>query len=237
MFTDLFKNFYQLLQQSKDEKDPIKYYPDWDYNAADASPTYELKAQGSIQFMKLYDFMYKLDTPDSRNYFYTNSTGEVVVTEGNKELFPGSEVGDTLKGKKVPIMYDENPYDDVPEVPFIIGGFQARDEQGNFLYDDDGKPVQEVFTQDMANNQNNIFGIEVESSSPIFQVGMRFALTDNGLEATVLNNSLREGLGINYRDENGKRTEYSHKCLLGDIKVLPYMTVNTSTTSEGHYCS
>lgn len=229
----MFKDLYSLIRQSKDEKNPEKYDFEWKYDSANASPTFELKAKSSLDLMTLYDYMYKADTPESRNYFYTDFTGTVIVDDSNIELFPGHKKGDTVSGVKVPIIYDENPYDDVAGKPFIMGGFQARDELGNFLYDEDGKPVQEVFTQDMANIQNSIFGIQVESNAPIFQVGLRFTLTDLGLETVILNNSLREGLGTGYRDEDGKRTEYSHNCLLGDIKVLPYMTANNSTTSEG----
>jgi len=114
----------------------------------------------------------------------------------------------------------------------IMGGFQARDEDGKFLYDEDGKPIQKVLTLDQAYAQNEIYGTDAESSPPVFQVAVRFELTDKGLKTTILDNSIIEGLGKDYK-ENGSRTQFSHASRLYKINVLPYMTSNSSSTSEG----
>lgn len=115
---------------------------------------------------------------------------------------------------------------------YIMGGFQARDEEGNFLYDENGNPIQQVLTLEQSNTQNEKYNIESDVAPPIFQMALRFVLTEEGLETTLLDNSIIEGRGKNYT-ENGKKTQYSHDAKLYKIDILPFMTSNSSSTSEG----
>lgn len=128
-------------------------------------------------------------------------------------------------------VYEEGNYVEVNK-RISIGGYHARDEEGNFLYNEDGSPVQEVLDVERANLQNDKFGNEVESTPPIFQVAVRFTLSNEGLEATILNDSILEGLGKKHR-EDGLRTKFSHDSRIHTIDVLPFMTSNSSETSKG----
>ena len=74
-----------------------------------------------------------------------------------------------------------------------VGGYQARDEEGKWLYDDDGNPVQTGFTQELAEEQNMIFGNASDAQSTAFQVCLRFELTEDGLKTTIINDSIIEG--------------------------------------------
>lgn len=225
IFSALFNSFYKLSTVDENDEN-IKYSGDYTLNLTNTSPTFVLHAQGSTQFQKMYDYLYKVNSDTDPNYFY-----EIMETvgEANKDKYPNNKIGDKVKRY---VLYDENPYDDIPGVPVPLGGFHARDEDGNFLYDEDGKPVQQVLTIDEANLQNSLHGLEVESIPPIFQVGIRFKLTDQGLDATIINNSIIEGMGKNYR-EDGKKTKYSHDLKIVTMDFLPYLTSNNSLTSVG----
>lgn len=229
IYDALLNNYYGLVNQS-DDKEPIKYQTDWRLKTSDSSPTFRLNASGPIQFRKMFEFMYKEDKSTDRNFLSVN-TRDVKITGQNINKYPGYQIGQSIT-EKIPVIYDENPYDAIDGVDYPIGGFQARDEEGNFLFTEDGKPVQKVFKKEYADVQNDLHNNVVESTSPIFQVAMKFSLTDKGLNATILNNSLREGLGSKYK-ENGVSTPYSHDCFIGTIDILPHFTSNDSLTSEG----
>jgi len=226
----VFGSYYTLVNTDGAEKDPVTYNTNINLNVQNSSPTFNLKANSTIPLQKLFETMYKADLPGDRNYFYVN-TQNIAITEANVGEYPGYEVGQTYV-RKIPVLYDENPYDAEPGVEVPMGGYQAKDENGNFLFDEDNKPIQDVFQKEFADLQNDDYGNEVESNSPVFQVAMRFVLTEKGLETTIVNESLREGVGSDYRLD-GAYTKYSHDCLLGTIDVLPYFTSNNSLTSQG----
>jgi hypothetical protein len=230
MYGNMFGSYYSLQNTDEAEKDPVTYNTNYYLNVQNSSPTFKLKAKSTIPLQKLFEYMYKIDTVSDRNYLYAN-TQSILITESNVGDYPGYEVGQTYV-RKIPVLYDENPYDALPGIEVPMGGFPSKDENGNYLYDEENKPVQEAFTKELADLQNDTFGNEVESNSPVFQIGMRFTLTEKGLETIILNESLREGLGSDYRLD-GSYTKYSHDCLLGTIDVLPYFTSNNSLTSEG----
>lgn len=229
IFKQLLENYYKLINKS-DDKEPIDYQIDWKLRVQDSSPTFNLKATGSTEFQEMFNYMYKEDKLSDRNYLSV-TTKDILITEENVDSYPGYKIGDTVT-IKVPVLYDENPYDDIEGVEIPIGGFQARDEDGNFLYMEDGKPVQEVFKKEYADIQNDLHGNIVETTSPVFQIAMRFNLTDKGLQTTILNDSIKEGLGKKYR-EDGKPTPYSHDCVIALIDIMPHFTSNNSLSSEG----
>lgn len=103
---------------------------------------------------------------------------------------------------------------------FKIGGFQAQDEDGRWLYSESGDPIQAGFTQELAEEQNALFGHDEEAKSTSFKVGLRFRLTDEGFKVTILHNSIEEGA-------NGSTSK------IYQIQLLPYFTVNNDNKSEG----
>ncbi|MGD9886600.1 MAG: DUF5696 domain-containing protein [Bacilli bacterium] len=230
MLANMFGSYYSLVNTDGATNNPVTYNTNYYLNVQNSSPTFNLKANSTIPLQKLFEYMYKTDQASDRNYFYIN-TQNIAITEANVDQYPGYEVGQTYI-KKIPVLYDENPYDEVAGVEVPVGGYQAKDELGHYLYDEDNKPIQEVFKKEYADVQNDLYGNVVESNSPVFQIALRFVLSDQGLESTILNNSLREGKGSDYQ-EDGKFTKYSHDCYLGTIDVLPYFTSNNSLTSEG----
>src|SRR5690554_2862093 len=62
---------------------------------------------------------------------------------------------------------------------------------------------------------------------------MRFVLNEDGLDVTILENSLREGMGTDYK-ENGDSTAYSHASLFGNMDIMPNFTTNNDLNSEGY---
>lgn len=113
------------------------------------------------------------------------------------------------------VYYDYNGTGELEK--FKIGGFQAKDEEGRYLYDENGSPVQAGFTQELAETQNELFGNAEEAQSTSFQIGIRFRLTEDGFKVTILNETI---------EENSPSKVYQ-------IELLPYFTVNNDKTSEG----
>lgn len=160
----------------------------------------------------------------NENKFYSDKAmnNEVAGEEGMNYV-------DLDKG--LTYMWDGSRFEETDH-GYVIGGFQARDEDGNFLYDENGNPIQDVLTLDQSNIQNEKYNIQSEVAPPIFQFALRFELTDKGLKTTLLENSIIEGKGRSYT-ENGSRTKFSHDSKLFKIDVIPFMTSNGSSDSEG----
>lgn len=112
--------------------------------------------------------------------------------------------------------------------PVIRGGIHARDENGNFMYDEEGKPVRAAFPLDVVEQQNEKYGNADLAKNNVFRVGLRYTLTENGFEATILENSIIEG-----RKPVGDKDIYAHDSKLAYIDIFPNFTVNNSKTSEG----
>lgn len=196
------------------------YSSDWSGNHANASPYFELKSPGYLQFNLLYDLWYRKHTEENPNWFYLK------LMERTDEFGKKTFVRDY-------ILYDENPYDEEEATHVVIGGFQKRDDAGRFLYDENGDPIQEVFTIEDAQIQNQNFGEAVEAYPPVFRVAMRFTLTDKGMDVAILDESIIEGKGKTYK-EDGQSTIYSHDAKLCKIEVMPNFTTNDDLNSEGY---
>ena len=124
--------------------------------------------------------------------------------------------------------------------PVIRGGVHARDEEGNFLYDELGNPVRAQFStpyinsdpaeenRNIVNEQNTKYGNDAASANRVFRIGINYQLTDNGVEFTILNDSIIEG-----RPAIERGDKYGHDAKLARLNVLPYFTSNYSSTSVG----
>ena len=109
------------------------------------------------------------------------------------------------------------------------GGFHAKDEHGNFLYekdehgnllhDDEGNliPVQGFYDVDMVEEQVSYFGEEVDVSLPVFRIALQFKLTNYGLEVSVIHDSLLDS--TNWQEGDAKM--YNAKCKMSRIDMLP----------------
>lgn len=124
-----------------------------------------------------------------------------------------------ISSKSIPV-YDLNGE------PVMRGGFHAVDENGNFLYED-GKPVRELYTLKKVAEDNALFNVVTATSLERFKVCLQLKLTDNGLEATILGDSLQD------YDARKKDKNYDHDYLLSAITVLPEFTSSKSLEDEG----
>lgn len=143
---------------------------------------------------------------------------------------------------------------------YVFGGCQARDPQGNYLYidennyvfyfdesgnrmlnDDEGvpqsvdstasyKPLQSGITSDIREEQNAKYNVTVDSSSVAFQVALRFKLNTDGLEVTVLNDSIIEGLGSTNTEVE---TYFRHDCKIAKLEICKYLTTNNVEGGTG----
>ncbi|HHU55209.1 MAG TPA: hypothetical protein GXZ48_00765 [Acholeplasmataceae bacterium] len=111
--------------------------------------------------------------------------------------------------------------------PVMRGGFHAVDENGNFLYDEDDKPIQQLYSLEQVAKDNLIFGVESSTTLERFQVGIQFKLTDDGLEATIMGETLKD------YEEGKNDPNYQHNFQLTSIDVLPELTKTTDTEAEG----
>ena len=151
------------------------------------------------------------------NYLYVRHPQTVIDSEGNDII----------------LHYDNG------EVVYR-GGFHAKDEHGNYLYekdehgnylyDTDGNliPVQGFYDVDMVEEQVSFFGEDVDVSLPVFRVALQFKLTDHGLEVTVLHDSLLDS--SNWKQGDDKM--YNAKCKISRIDIIP-MFASTYNATEG----
>ncbi len=110
------------------------------------------------------------------------------------------------------------PVYDLEGNPIIRGGFHAVGPDGDFLYDDDNKPIQQLYTLEQVALDNEIFNIQTSTSLERFQVVLQFVLTEDGLEATIVGDSLKDG------DSGASDANYQHDYILTGIRVLPELT-------------
>jgi hypothetical protein len=126
--------------------------------------------------------------------------------------------------------------------PYTIGGLPGRDIYGNYLYevDEEGEylldeygdmiPVRATLQEEIPLYQNELHGIVSEARPPIFQVIMRFELTDNGLDVSILNDYFREGNGknnkgnyiVDYDEKGNEDRTFAHQSTVSYLNVLPY---------------
>ena len=206
----LVKTYYAL--QGKEEGSDVTYNTDFLTHTEESSPTYILQATSS-QLSLLNAMMYPNPQKDGDLYSYYYSTA--VQTKDRVLCYDYNQDGVYTEDEKI-----------------LYGGFQKRevDESANktWIYDENGRPVQDKLSVDVVNAQNESFGVADESKNVVFQVGVRFALEDKGLTVTMINDSIREGEGSDSEDPY-----FRHDEKICGIKINPYMTVNTSKEEDG----
>lgn len=186
------------------------------------STVYELEgtANGSTKDEdKLNIFTTQYVANSSQTFKFKASNSTIILSNLLKYMYTINDNYYTIYDSKSRV--DRNVYYDYDgdgELELMkIGGFQDRDEDGRFLYDEDGNPIQAAFTQELAQVQNEIYGHAEESKATRFKVGLRFRLTDDGFNVTVLNKSIEE-----LSDSR-----------IYQLEVLPYFTVNNDKSSVG----
>lgn len=205
-YNRIFKTYYEL----DDKEGDITYYNHYE----GSSRTYVLKYLIQRQLNELYKCLYvgAKDTDADGNVFYTD----------NKYVYD-----------KKTVYFDYNNDGQITEdESYKFGGFQKYnvDDDGNktYVYDADGNPVQDGFNEELAAIQNESFGASDEAKSIAFQLCLRFTLNEKGFDVTLINDSIREGEG-----DSSENKLYKHECLISDLQLLPYMTVNNNPDSKG----
>lgn len=113
--------------------------------------------------------------------------------------------------------------------PFMQGGMFEFDEDGYRVYDENGVAKTTHMTLEKAADFNSVFAVESSSSLPIFGLALDFTLNEDGLDVTLLGDSLVDFSTV----ENGKDVAinklghtigtYNNRYSYTNIKVLPYM--------------
>ena len=157
---------------------------------------------------------------DARPVYKLPPSNQVVLSNLYRYLY--TSVEDTYVSNQVryPI-YDEEMN------PITVGGYHARDEEGNYLYDEEGNPIQELFSLDRVAEINAHFGVETATSLARFQVGLQVKLTDDGILASVMADSLRDS------DHKDLDSQYNHDYIMRTIDMLPELTTLRDKTAEG----
>lgn len=161
-------------------------------------------------------------TPDDlrETWKLPSSAGSTILSDLYKYLYTVSDEQYT-SGSKVHYFLDENGE------RVQIGGYHAKDEDGNYLYDEEGKPVRELFTLDKVAQINEHFGIESQTSLERFQVGLQVKLDNTGILATVMAETLRDS------DHKKLDIVYDHDFIMRSIEVLPGLTTTRDVTADG----
>jgi len=194
---------YELVYNVKTNETNKNYI----HYTENSSKTYENKATSEARRNELYTFLYDIS---STNYMRTSTS-----------------VLDKYDDSK--IVYYEGK-------PVIQGGVPLRDADGNFVYDELGNPVRAQFSEpflakegeekrNIVEEQNRIYQQSAASASAIFQVGVQYELTINGLKFDILHDSIKEGSS----GDDG----YSHEFKISSIEILPNFSKNFDHTSEG----
>lgn len=140
-----------------------------------------------------------------------------------------------LKGADVYYDYNQDGKITLDEY-YQYGGYQLQDDEGNFIYEvnDFGnvRPKQMGLQTDDAVAQNEKFGVEEASSTIAYDVCIRFALTKNGMDVTIVNESIREGEGSDNTDPDVPNY-LKHNNLISKLQVCKYATVNKDNSSKG----
>lgn len=183
--------------------------------------SYTLKFNYNISttlYKKLYSYMYDV-----------TKVANSLVADPTTGVQKYSPTGNYLVNSNKPVYYDYNGDGVITsDELFQVGGYQAKDEEGNYLFDEDGKPVQVGFTQEEAEEQNEIFGNTSDAASAAFQVCLRFELTEDGLKVSVINDSIIEGREAQYSGDI-----FAHNFKIYEIQVVPYLTSNQDPNSKG----
>lgn len=131
--------------------------------------------------------------------------------------------------------YDQDGKITVDEY-YQYGGYQLQDENGNFVYEtsENGivRPKQMGLQTEDAVAQNEKYNFDEASSTIAFDICVRFTLTSDGMEVTIINESIREGVGSENTSEDIP-TYLKHDNVISKIQFCKYATVNSSDTSNG----
>jgi len=122
---------------------------------------------------------------------------------------------------------------------YQCGGF-LKFEDGKYVYGNDGKIEKTFYSLETVANDNDMFGIVTQTSLAIFGFAVEFKLTKNGLQTTILadsmvdysNASSRKEIKFTVGGELKSISDINKKYELLNITVLPQMTTTISPVND-----
>ncbi len=115
-------------------------------------------------------------------------------------------------------------------IPVVSAGYVARDEEGNFVHDEEGKCVRQLYTVNQVDEDNKLFGY-ASAGVAAFKIALEFKLTDTGLVVTVPTESLVDSTNVSKDDP-----EYgiiNGRYQIVNVKICPNMT-NVDSSQDGY---
>ena len=111
-------------------------------------------------------------------------------------------------------------------VPYVSAGFIAKDENGNYIYDEDGNVTRKLYSVDQVNEDNALFGA-TSSSLPLFKIALDFELTDEGLNVTIPQKSLIDSSTIT--KDHADYEKFNVPFYITAVQLLPNMNALDSS--------
>ncbi len=152
------------------------------------------------------------------SYYFTSDAGfpALIAPKVYKMLYSNDEALSNITDG-VPIRYDAGG----SEYTVYSSGFVARDENGNFIYDDQGCVVRQTYNNDVLDKDNEVFASESKRLG-VFQVCLEFLLDEDGLEVTVLKEGLKDSSNVTEDDHEYEKINGRYQIL--SLTILPNFT-------------
>ena len=185
--------FKAVVEVDGQQQELSKRWPQ-DYNYVSTSSECFFKYENSLSLLQktaLYHYLY------IGNY-NVNDDGLFVY---DKHQYTASITDETGFKYNYPVYFDYNGDGVYTEDEYYqYGGYPLRDEEGNYLYEyyEDGTIKncwQGGFTTEQAVEQNDLYGNTDTTSKIVYTANLRFELTTNGLNVTLLHDSIDESRG------------------------------------------
>lgn len=156
--------------------------------------------------------------------FFQSTIGAGVSAMTMYNYFYGEEQSvykDVLAGKEYNIVEKI----DGEYVPFVNSGFVQRDENGNAVRDENGKLVKELYTIDLVNKDNSLFGSN-DGGVAIFKIAIQFELTDKGLQVTIPREYIVDSSNVSKKlnKDDDMYSKIKGDYVLTTANICPYIT-------------
>ena len=188
----------------------------------------------SIDYRTLSETQYTLTAADGNTVFQDIYTLAVKVGPTAQELYNRlysstqkvESSGSGSKAKEYAYVVDING----EEYPYSSSGYVAKDEDGNYIYDENGLVTQKLYTPEQVVADNSFFEAG-DTGLPVFKVALEFKLTDEGYLISVPNKSLVDTTNVSEDDPDYKIIKGQYQ--LVELKLCPFMT-QVNNTQEGY---
>lgn len=186
-------DFKVKIDNNGEEQEMNKLWPQ-DYNYISTSIDSFYKYEGSLSLLQktaLYHFLYV-------GNYSVNEEGRIVY---DKHQYMVSLTDPSKLKFNYPVYFDYNNDGIYTEDEYFqYGGYPLKDEEGNYIYEyyEDGTIKncwQGGFTTEQAIEQNDKYGNVDTTSKIVYTADLRFELTPNGLNVTLLHDSIDESRG------------------------------------------